>query len=252
MKYKALFLDLDGTTIPNVIDALPSPRVTEAIRLAKDLVYVCLATGRPLYKAKYIIDHLHLSGLCVASGGTQIYDPVSKKIIKEISLSEKVIPQIVTVGNRYAIDFGIFNGYEDIRYNKRTKKDIVLGIYFPKISPQTVNEIEQELNKIPNISVHKMPSWEKGFVALDIVDIHATKLHGIMTVQKLLHIKKNEIIGVGDSYNDFQLLMASGLKIAMGNAIDELKNVADFIAPSVDDDGVAVVIEKFILELESP
>jgi HAD superfamily hydrolase (TIGR01484 family) len=248
MKYKALFLDLDGTTIPNGINLLPSVRVTEAIRLAKNIIHVCLATGRPLYKAKYIIDHLNLSGLCVASGGTQIYDPVSKKIIKEIPLSETVIPQIATIGNRYTIDFGIFNGYEDIRYNKRTEKDVVLGIYFPKISPQTVNEIERELNKIPNVSVHKMPSWEKGYIALDVVDIHATKLHGIMTVQKILHVKKSEIIGVGDSYNDCPLLMASGLKIAMGNAIDELKNIADFIAPSVDDDGVAVVIEKFILQ----
>ena len=249
MKYKALFLDLDGTTIPNGIDSFPSVRVTGAIRLAKDKIHVCLATGRPLYKAKYVIDHLDLSGLCVASGGTQIYDPVTKKIIKEIALSEETLPQIASVGDRYGIDYGIFNGNENIRYKKMTKRDVVLGIFFPKIIPDKVDEIELELHKIQNVSVHKMPSWEKGYIALDVIDIHATKLHGIMTVQKLLHIKKNEIIGVGDSYNDFPLLMASGLKIAMGNAIPELKSIADFIAPSVDEDGVAVVIEKFILHM---
>jgi HAD superfamily hydrolase (TIGR01484 family) len=252
MKYKAIFLDLDGTTIPNGINSLPSKRVTESIRLAKDKVHVCLATGRPLYKAKFIIDHLELSGLCVASGGTQIYDPVTKKIIIEISLTKEAFKNIVSVGKRYPYEFGIFNGNEDLPIGQVTEKDIILGVYFPDIPPEKCDELEDELKKIPDVAVHKMPSWEKGYIALDIVHCHATKLHGIMTVQKLLHIKKNEIIGVGDSYNDFQLLMASGLKIAMGNAIDELKNVADFIAPSVEDDGVAVVIEKFILEQESP
>jgi HAD superfamily hydrolase (TIGR01484 family) len=248
MNYKAIFLDLDGTTIPLGIDSVPSPRVTEAIRLAKDKIHVCLATGRALYKTQYIIDHFNLSGLCVASGGTQLYDPVEKKIIQEILLSEEAISQIAAIADRYKIDFGIFNGYKDIRYEERSDKEVVLGVYFPKISPDRVDEIYQELTQIPNVSVHKMPSWEKGYLSLDVIDARATKLHGIMTVQKMLHIKRSEIIGVGDSYNDFPLLMASGLKIAMGNAIDELKEVADFIAPSVEDDGVAVIIEKFILQ----
>ena len=52
---------------------------------------------------------------------------------------------------------------------------------------------------------------------------------------------------MGDGYNDFPLLMASGLKIAMGNAVPELKEIADFVAPTVEEDGVAVIIEKFIL-----
>ncbi|HXS15232.1 MAG TPA: HAD hydrolase family protein, partial [Candidatus Saccharimonadales bacterium] len=60
-------------------------------------------------------------------------------------------------------------------------------------------------------------------------------------------ISTEEIIGIGDGHNDFPLLMACGLKVAMGNAVDDLKAIADYIAPSVDEDGVADVIEKFIL-----
>lgn len=55
------------------------------------------------------------------------------------------------------------------------------------------------------------------------------------------------MIGVGDGYNDFPLLMSCGLKIAMGNAIEELKDIADYIAPSVDEDGLAKVIDKYYL-----
>jgi hydroxymethylpyrimidine pyrophosphatase-like HAD family hydrolase len=75
----------------------------------------------------------------------------------------------------------------------------------------------------------------------------ATKQHGIIEVARLLNISTKDIIGVGDGYNDFPLLLACGLKIAMGNANEELKKIADFVAPSVEEDGVATVIEKFIL-----
>lgn len=54
-------------------------------------------------------------------------------------------------------------------------------------------------------------------------------------------------MAVGDGYNDYPLLMAAGFKVAMGNAVPEVKAIADYIAPSVDEDGAADVIEKFIL-----
>ena len=53
------------------------------------------------------------------------------------------------------------------------------------------------------------------------------------------------MVGVGDSYNDFPLLMACGLKAAMGNSVKEILDIADYVAPSVDDDGLANVIEKY-------
>ena len=63
----------------------------------------------------------------------------------------------------------------------------------------------------------------------------------------MLNIKTDEIIGIGDGYNDFPLLMACGLKVAMGNAVEELKAIADYIAPSVEEDGVVDVINKFVV-----
>ena len=46
------------------------------------------------------------------------------------------------------------------------------------------------------------------------------------------------------------LLMACGLKVAMGNGVPELKEIADYVAPSVDEDGISDVIEKFVLRTE--
>ena len=92
-----------------------------------------------------------------------------------------------------------------------------------------------------------MPSYQNGLLCVDVTDQSVSKMHGISEVFEILGISREDAIGVGDSYNDFPLLMACGLKVAMGNAIDELKSIADYIAPSVDDDGVTDVIEKFVL-----
>ena len=56
-----------------------------------------------------------------------------------------------------------------------------------------------------------------------------------------------QLIAVGDSYNDLPMLEACGLGIAMGDAPSELKSIADYVAPSVDEDGLAVAIQEFVL-----
>ena len=55
------------------------------------------------------------------------------------------------------------------------------------------------------------------------------------------------MIAAGDSYNDLPMLKACGLRIVMGNAPDALKAIADYVAPSVDDDGLATAIEDFVM-----
>lgn len=56
-----------------------------------------------------------------------------------------------------------------------------------------------------------------------------------------------KLIGIGDSYNDLEYLKLCGLKVAMGNATPDIKKIADYIAPSYKDEGVAKTIEKYIL-----
>ena len=62
-----------------------------------------------------------------------------------------------------------------------------------------------------------------------------------------MNIKTEETIGVGDGFNDIPFIQETGFKVAMGNAVDDLKAIADYIAPTVEEDGVAHVIEKFVL-----
>lgn len=248
MKYKALFLDIDGTTVVHGIHNLASSRVTKAITRCTDAgVAVCLATSRILEITIPIIEHLKLTGLCVVAGGVQIYDPQKKKVIQEKLLSKKTVPEIYHVARKFNQELWTYDGVKEKPYAGGALPEKLYGIYFPKLRPAVVQEVEKALKTISDISVHRMDSWYKGYEWIDVTDAEATKLHGIVEIAKLLGIQTHEMIGVGDGYNDFPLLMACGLKIAMGNAVAELKAIADFIAPSVEEDGVATVIEKFIL-----
>ncbi|KKU88318.1 MAG: Cof-like protein hydrolase [Candidatus Gottesmanbacteria bacterium GW2011_GWA2_47_9] len=247
MKYKALILDLDGTTIANYSSDPPTPRVTEAIKKAHKRIHISIATGRPLYIVKHLIDHLELSGPCILNNGSQIYDPVKKKIIHEVIFDKAFIPKIYGFCKKKKLHVRMFDGIKDIVYNGEALPGKVLSLYIPNGSIKAIDALIDFCSILPQVATHRMVTLEEGFHSVEITHTDASKLHGIVEVMRHLNIQKEEIIGVGDSYNDYPLLMASGLKIAMGNAVPELKKIADFIAPSVEEDGVATVIEKFIL-----
>lgn len=168
--------------------------------------------------------------------------------MREFPLPTSALPRILQIFKRYKQEIQFFDGTSDVEHNAQDLAETVFSVYLSKAPEKLVDIIIRELHTIPHIETHKMISWkDKKFFSIEVTSDQATKLHGIVEIMKILKIKKREIIGVGDSYNDFPLLMASGLKIAMGNAVPELKAIADFVAPSVEEDGVATIIEKFIL-----
>lgn len=247
MRYKALFLDIDGTTVPNRPDGLPSSRVRTAIASVRDKVHVCIATSRPLFIAKPILDKLDIRGLCIVNDSTQIYDPVAKKFLQTIYIDSENLPEIFSVARRYSDNVLVNSGKSERILTKGKINERICSIYVGDSFPEIAEKLISELTKIPNLAVHKMPAWQKGKIAVSVSHATATKLHGVGEIARRLKIRPEEMIGVGDGYNDFPMLMACGLKVAMGNAVPELKAIADFIAPSVDDDGVATVIKKFLV-----
>jgi 5-amino-6-(5-phospho-D-ribitylamino)uracil phosphatase len=249
--YKALISDVDGTLIPNKKDGLPSPAVIDAIIKSKDLIHVGIATSRPLFMLTKLFEKLPLSGPCVVSGGTQIYDATTKKVVWEKRLEVEKMEQIIAVMRRHFDTFYINDGVGDTEWTLGYRPKPALGMFAPAIEPEEVQRIHDELLGVKGIAVHQIASHTPGKIDLDITHGLATKQHGVLEVAKILDIDSKEIIGVGDGYNDFPLLMACGLKVAMGNAVEDLKAIADYIAPTVDEDGVADVINRFVLN-EAP
>ncbi|MDP3987767.1 MAG: HAD-IIB family hydrolase [Candidatus Levybacteria bacterium] len=246
-KYKALLLDVDGTLIPNKRDGMPSEKVTRAIKEASKLIYVGLATSRPYSMLSHIYNHLDLSGPSIINSGSQIIDIKSRKIYIEHLLPEKEVFQICKILLKFKKPIIINDGEEDVEFSKTYKPHQPLNIFMFSLDEKIADEIIEIVSNIPTITIFKIPDWSGGErVGIAVSHLHGTKQHGVLEVAKLLNINTHEIIGVGDGQNDFPLLMACGLKVAMGNAMSDLKEIADYIAPKVENDGVADVIEKFI------
>ncbi|MGC3968051.1 MAG: HAD hydrolase family protein [Pirellulales bacterium] len=97
--------------------------------------------------------------------------------------------------------------------------------------------------------VIRSPRYD-GFMC-EIAPAGATKWSGVRFLADQWGIADEEIVAVGDDVNDLPMLAGSGLGIAMGNAVAELKDAADHIAPHHDDDGLAEVV-RWILQAELP
>ncbi len=105
-------------------------------------------------------------------------------------------------------------------------------------------KLEQELKNIHGSSLNITRS--KPYY-LEIMDPRANKAQALKILAKHFGIEQQEVMALGDSYNDLEMLQWAGLGVAMGNAPAEVKRVADYLTASNDEDGVAAAIQYWIL-----
>lgn len=251
--YKALITDLDGTAVniaSNGSDVDDSTRETilQAIRAGKKLT---CATGRDWKMVKPVIRSLGFVLPCVIEGGTRIIDPVTEKTLWEKSLEAGASTKI----------FEIFKSESDIGTLMTSSK--VAGtplqsvqsvprnlrfIYLLGIQEAAAINISNRINENHYAIAHLTPSWNgETFVDVHVTHPEATKEHAIQVWQELENVTYAETIGLGDSGNDIPIFQSAGLKVAVGNATMDLKELADYIAPNVDDHALVHVIQKFLL-----
>jgi Cof subfamily protein (haloacid dehalogenase superfamily) len=256
MNYKALMLDVDGTLIPYDYDAMPSQKVVQAIKKAKEKVKISLVTGRAYGYVKKLLDLFEIhEGFAAVNNGSTVVNVASEELVYDQQIDKVEAKEIVKILQEERVIFYI---KQDFRVSVSSsgirpfeKGDILEKAYMfhadETYTSEKVDEIFKKLSHFPDLVLHKTKHKTPNKYGININHAKATKLHGIEIIMQKQGVKKEEIIGVGDSFNDFPLLMASGFKVAMGNAIPDLKEIADYVAPTVTEDGVADVIEKFIL-----
>lgn len=251
MKYKALILDLDGTVIASREGSLPSKRVKQAIAEAQKHLKVTIATGRPYYYSDYIFKGLNIDQPCVVDGGSQIINPQSKKIYYEKILSPAKLREIAKVclpfGYQFIANQGDKPGIEITKVEQINQSST--KVYIGDVPNAEALKILEELEAVSGVIAHLASTWSdpETTVSMHVNHAQATKKHGVEELLKILKVKKSETIGVGDFHNDLPLLESVGFKVVMGSAPKELKAIADYIAPDLEHDGVADIIEKFIL-----
>ncbi len=131
------------------------------------------------------------------TGGTQIYDPVKKKMIMEFPLKRKYVDSIYAYFRKHNIAIHAFDGITDKPFHGEQKGNRTMSMYVPEIDTLEADETIKDLQKILDVNIYKIPSWTPGVMSLDITAKEASKLHGIVEVAKILNIQTHEMIGVG-------------------------------------------------------
>lgn len=103
------------------------------------------------------------------------------------------------------------------------------------------DEVREYLEACPQISV-----VDGGFANLEFTKCGVSKAVGVHFLAESLNISKEEVMAVGDSENDLEMIRSAGLGVAMGNASETVKNAADEVTFTNDEEGVAAVIDKYV------
>jgi len=250
-KYRAIVFDLDGTAILNAHDAAASQRLIDAVTKYRGRTRLIAATGRTLFETLPIAKALGLTDPCIIMGGAVTIDPVTETVLAHTTLPpasvEAVLDHLKSWPNHvYVRGENAAAGHIDkaiIGQDAGLKHNVDM-VCIDQITDHEFPALKAELERHPKILVTSAPSWNSGhFVIISHRD--ATKEHAIAGVLQGLNIPPAAAIGVGDGDNDLHLFAAVGLKVAMGNATPTLKAAADIIAPGVEDDGLAYIIEQY-------
>lgn len=282
MTYKLLAMDMDGTLLMDNKDI--SSRNLAAIRRARKYgVEIVLCTGRPYVTVEPYLKQLGIDCWVVTNNGGvtrnkkgQIIEVIymqSKALEKTISvlLQEKVyfhisdekdtfilnysqrlrkiyefilktgvskakalsiaIKSVFLKGNHKKVDFS--------KFVERGRK--ATSVFIISSDSKQLRNIGKNLAHIKNIDI-----TSSGFNNLEVLDEKATKGRALANIAKMLGLNREQVIAVGDNYNDLSMIEYAGLGIAMKNSEHEVIKRADWVTTTNEEDGIAHLIEHFI------
>ncbi|WP_446897773.1 Cof-type HAD-IIB family hydrolase [Clostridium sp. LBM24168] len=266
--YKLVAIDMDGTLLKN--DKTISSENMDAIKRAVEHnVKIIPATGRPTKGIKKYLEQLNLisnSNYTVAFNGALVENTKSHNVIYEKLLLLNDIKYIYELGKKININIQISLKELNITpfSNEYSRKDALLNEIglkienFSKLSSdnhifkvmfmddETV--LSKGIAKLPEEIYHKYTVLRSEPYYLEFMNKTTNKWYGVETAAQKLGIRKDEIICIGDSGNDIHMIKNAGLGVAMGNASDKIKNISDYVTKTNEENGVAHVINKFILK----
>lgn len=278
MKYKMVCIDMDGTLLGKRKKI--SKFSKDVIKKVHDMgVEIVVTTGRLYNNAAYFSQLLGVDSPVIAANGAIVIDQKTNDIIYESAIPEIDCMNILKILNKYKVPFH-FHTTDTIYCNNWVSK-VGTQIYMTKqvyyehlhihyytvkseaewaeifkkengrmakciaFSPNSKNiaKVRKELEKLDNIVY-----FGSGNHSTEINFKGVSKGNAVKVLSERYGIKRDELICIGDNENDISMIKYAGLGIAMANAIDEVKEFAQYITDTNKNDGVAKAIKKFILE----
>lgn len=272
MKYKLVAIDMDGTLLNSNNEV--SERTKIAIGKAKEQgVNIVLATGRILKSAlQYGLD-LDVGSPIIACNGAIIVN-VQKEIIYKKPMDKNTIENILDLAKRNNI---YYHFYDEYSFYANTLVDEVVGFYntataklkgleleinifeekreildkndlnvlkfmFIDNNLDKLYKVRNELEQMGVLSISS--SWDNN---IEVMGNGVSKGESLKYLCNQLNVDRSQVIAIGDNENDLTMLEYAGLGVAMGNSKDCVQAISDYKTSTNNEDGVAKVIEKFIL-----
>lgn len=271
--YKLLVIDADGTVINR--EGIISKEDRKAIaQVVSGGIRVALSTGRTLQSGLRVINQLLLDGCHIFFDGALVIDPRRNKEIYVQLISKPLVKKAIEFAHLHNINLELFSATQYFIERETWASEIRDKYFGIKPTLRSFDNIwEQE--KIIKGTVAAASDEEKAkaghicrqfegnldnltfswtstpaYPNVDFVNIVArgvSKGQALEALASHLAIPLSEVVAIGDERNDVSLLASAGLAIAMDNAADEVKAVADYITLDVDNNGVADAIREFLL-----
>lgn len=274
MAIKLICIDMDGTLLMDQqnISEENKKAIKEAISRG---VHVAITTGRVYNCAKLYSDEIGLKTPIIASNGAFIGGSNGETIYNN-PLNANEIKGFLSLTKQYGLlsyltgNFGIVSTTElpdNHIYkvlNKRLKDEekiqfevidnidnafklypnqLLKGVCIEKNNISNLMKVKKELKKL-NPELEIVSSWDDNF---EIMKKGSSKGEAVAQLTKYFNLKRDEVMCIGDSENDLSMIEYAGIGVAMGNAIDIVKQSAQYVTLPNTESGVAKAIEKFVL-----
>ncbi len=256
--------DLDGT-LKSESNPSFTPRVREAVERAQARgVRVVLATGRMFQTAEPYIRELGLVDPVICDHGARILDVASHKALFEKRVPLQLMRKVASFADGDLTLTACADG--ELHTNRidtnahddsYSRKHLHLTPDFMTlhIEPQKLLFLNDEpttdraFPKLKARFMEQMQVVRSSVRRIELTHPDASKGKAAAWLAAQWGIPREQMIAIGDQDNDRSMIEWAGLGVAMGNAIDSVKAIAGFVAPSAEEDGAAVAIEKYVLSV---
>ncbi len=260
---KMVVVDIDGTILSQNCGISQNLK-NHVKKLLEHDIKVVIATGRMHCSAKQIAQELGTDSPIIAYQGGLIVDGQGKVLwakycdqtlareVVECLREDKFHINIYINDNLIAEDESKYiKDYADGKFITYEIVETLDNVGFDNLNK--ILAIDYDTDRIDYLVKKLCNSYKNDLYIVkstpyfcEISNPEATKGNGIRFLADKWNIKQEEIMAIGDQDNDIEMLLAAGIRVAMGNATDNLKKVSNFITKSVDEDGVVHAINQFI------
>lgn len=267
MKEKVLVLDIDGT-LTNSKKEITAATKAAILGVLERGHKVILASGRPTPGMRRYEEELELEkngGYLLSFNGGRIIECRSGEVVYQRTLPATIIPRLYSFAKKNGCGLvtyfgdGILSAFEPDQYVELESKINGMPV---RVVEDFVDFVDFEVNKcLLTADVDRAPELEKQLQEKygDIVSVYRSEPFFIEVMPKnvdkatsldrmlqSIGLTREDAICCGDGYNDISMIQYAGMGVAMGNAQPAVKEAADYITASNDEDGLVQVMDKFM------